>query len=224
MTPDESMAYRELCKSYHAIDDFRAKLLGFLPLATGAGILFTAKESSALLEHLSAPIGIFGFLITLGLFCYELYGIAKCSELIRTGRKLERALNIHGQFVSRPDGILGLINEPFAAGVIYPAVLASWSLLAFLHSKDGKLQNPDTYAWLTAGSVFVAGLAITLVYDYCLKTRRRDPELCDRCGKALACDKSARARITPLQTCPDYVLCAGCSEALKTWLKDMHPA
>ena len=27
-------AYEELCTSYRAIDDFRAKLLGFLPLAT----------------------------------------------------------------------------------------------------------------------------------------------------------------------------------------------
>lgn len=30
--------YQELCNSYRAIDDFRAKLLGFLPLATGTGI------------------------------------------------------------------------------------------------------------------------------------------------------------------------------------------
>lgn len=30
-------AYQELCSSYHAIDDFRAKLLGFLPLATAGG-------------------------------------------------------------------------------------------------------------------------------------------------------------------------------------------
>jgi hypothetical protein len=28
-------AYEELCTSYRAIDDFRAKLLGFLPLVTG---------------------------------------------------------------------------------------------------------------------------------------------------------------------------------------------
>ena len=30
--------YREPCTSYRAIDDFRMKLLGLLPLATGAGI------------------------------------------------------------------------------------------------------------------------------------------------------------------------------------------
>jgi hypothetical protein len=31
------LAYQEVCKSYQAIVDFRAKLLGFLPLASGAG-------------------------------------------------------------------------------------------------------------------------------------------------------------------------------------------
>ena len=31
-------AYSEVCKSYHAIDDFRMKLLGALPLASLVGI------------------------------------------------------------------------------------------------------------------------------------------------------------------------------------------
>ena len=36
--------YNELCNSYRAIDDFRTKLLGFLPLVTGGGlILFQGK-------------------------------------------------------------------------------------------------------------------------------------------------------------------------------------
>ena len=30
--------YQELCTTYRAIDDFRAKLLGFLPLVSGAGV------------------------------------------------------------------------------------------------------------------------------------------------------------------------------------------
>jgi hypothetical protein len=31
--------YDQLCTSYHKVDDFRAILLGFLPLASGAAIL-----------------------------------------------------------------------------------------------------------------------------------------------------------------------------------------
>lgn len=32
------LVYEQLCDGYHTIDDFRAKLLGFLPLMTGTGI------------------------------------------------------------------------------------------------------------------------------------------------------------------------------------------
>ena len=31
-------AYTEICKSYHAIDEFRMKLLGLLPLASLVGV------------------------------------------------------------------------------------------------------------------------------------------------------------------------------------------
>jgi hypothetical protein len=39
--PDENLrdAYQELCNSYRAVDDFRMKLLAFLPLATGTGVV-----------------------------------------------------------------------------------------------------------------------------------------------------------------------------------------
>jgi len=35
-----------------------------------------------------------------------------------------------GQFEHRAPGIGGMINEPFAAGIIYPAVLGAWTFLA----------------------------------------------------------------------------------------------
>jgi len=37
-------AYETLCTRYHAIDDFRGKLLGFLPLATGGIFLLAEKD------------------------------------------------------------------------------------------------------------------------------------------------------------------------------------
>jgi hypothetical protein len=89
--------YTELCSSYRAIDDFRTKLLGFLPLATGAGIFFlvTDKAKIEFVQSYFRPIGIFGFAITLGLFFYEFYGIKKCTHLIWDGRTLEKELNIN---------------------------------------------------------------------------------------------------------------------------------
>jgi hypothetical protein len=125
------MAYQQLCTSYHNIDDFRAKLLALLPIAAGGGIfLLLSKETDiASLAKYLLPIAVYGALVTLGLFAYEIYGISKCTELILTGIQLEGSLRVDGQFTRRPPGVLGFINEPFAAGIIYPALLAAWMFL-----------------------------------------------------------------------------------------------
>jgi hypothetical protein len=39
-------AYDQLCISYRAIDEFRAKLLGFLPLVTGGGLVLLTGRST----------------------------------------------------------------------------------------------------------------------------------------------------------------------------------
>jgi hypothetical protein len=179
--------YQELCNSYRAIDDFRAKLLGFLPLATGTGIfllisnlkdvqdvpaktdgpnLLTAETMASFLW----AAGAFGFSITLGLFFYELYGIKKCHALINAGRNLEQDLGVDaqggqlqgGQFTKRPREVARVINEPFAAGVIYPAVLAAWTFLAVFSL------NPQHAQWWAIG-VFIVGFAGSFLFNIKLK-------------------------------------------------------
>ena len=156
--------YDQLCISYRAIDDFRAKLLGFLPLATGTGIFLLAKNLSTEGKEALAPIAGFGFLITLGLFSYEIYGIRKCAALIETGERLEGFLAIQrlGQFAQRPQNVARLINEPFASGIIYPAVLAAWTFVALVYQWR-------RVAVVTAVLVFLAGFVGTLIYDYLLR-------------------------------------------------------
>ena len=175
-------AYRELCTSYRAIDDFRAKLLGFLPLATGTGIflLVTDEAKMKFVQAYFWPIGVFGFVITLGLFFYELYGIKKCTDLICAGRQLEENLDVKdGQFKKRPFGVLGFINEPFAAYVIYSAVLAAWIFWAraFPQSQDVtdviKLQSQHA-AQLAAISIaggFIGGFVASLFYSFIRKCK-----------------------------------------------------
>src|SRR5688500_4576176 len=97
--------YQQICDSYRAIDDFRAKLLGFLPLVSGGGIFFLLSDP--LSKELMGAIGAFEAVITLGLFTYEIYGIEKCTALIKAGQDLESASKFEGQFLSRPTGILG---------------------------------------------------------------------------------------------------------------------
>lgn len=134
-------AYQEVCKSYHAIADFRAKLLGLLPLASGAGIFLLLESSSDtsggnFSQEFFLGIGVFGLIVTLGLFVYELRGIQRCNGLIEVGKSLEKALQIDGQFRLRPDPINNLIGTTLAARVIYPAVLASWLFIALQSNPD----------------------------------------------------------------------------------------
>ena len=155
---DLRMAYQEVCKSYHAVDDFRAKLLGFLPLVSGTGIFFllnTTFSNATQRDFATAylgPIGLFGLVVTLGLFCYELRGIQKCNGLIAVGQKMEAMLDIDGQFTQREDAVAGFIGKTLAARMIYPAVLAAWIFVALISVWPQE-------AWWIAPLVFFIGFA-----------------------------------------------------------------
>jgi hypothetical protein len=128
------MAYQELCKSYQSIVDFRAKLLGFLPLASGASLFALLGDGKEGVPYYAWVVGVFGFAITLGLFFYELRGLQREAVLERTGRQLEAELGLdNGQFSVEPRArVHGFIDDRGAAWVIYPAVLAAWAYLAGL--------------------------------------------------------------------------------------------
>jgi hypothetical protein len=146
--------------------------LGLLPLATAGGIFLLVGERTRIeaIGPYLLPIGLFGFVVTLGLFFFELHGILKCTRLIEAGTKLEKNLGIEkeeGQFIDRPLGVIGFINEPFAAGVIYPAVLAAWAFLAwdFKDFKDFKWSQAFN---LWATWVFIVGFVVGFVYNLSL--------------------------------------------------------
>jgi hypothetical protein len=164
--------YQHVCESYHNVDDFRMKLLGLLPVATGAGVFLLLSGKAELLDNASenanaqesliqqalGAIGIFGFLFTLGLFAYELFGIKKCHYLIRAGTKLEDELHIRGQFRNRPAAVARFVAEPFASSIIYPASMAAWLFLGLFFV----FRNDQWVAPFAASMVVVAGCAGTM--------------------------------------------------------------
>jgi hypothetical protein len=161
--------YNELCASYRAIDDFRAKLLGLIPLVTGAGISFLFEKFPNFhdipmeTKSLLAALGVFGALITVGLFSYEIFGINKCAALIKAGQNLEACLHIeNGQFTQRPQNIAHVINEPFAAGIIYPTVMAAWTFFSLAFTW------PQANPWLPI-IVLTTGFAGTLLFEFSLR-------------------------------------------------------
>ncbi len=163
------IAYQEVCTSYHAIDDFRAKLLGFLPLASGTGIFFLLNMNTIFVYL--GPIGLFGFVVTLGLFLYELSGHQKCHRLMALGVKIEGQLKIEGQFTHRFASIMRsryqklIIEKTLAACVIYSAVLAAWIFVALV-----SLQGPWWMAALVFFISFAGSYTFILVLEKDLKT------------------------------------------------------
>jgi len=180
MSPDrqdsQEAAYGRVCDSYQAIDDFRMKLLGLLPVATGTGVFLLlndnvpvlgpnpAQGQSESLTLVLTAIGAFGAIFTLGLFSYELFGIKKCHYLIRAGQRLEVLLDIQGQFRNRPRNLMGFINEPFASALIYPASLAAWVFLA-------TALRPPPWRWALPLAVFLGGFLLTLFLTEEMKRR-----------------------------------------------------
>jgi hypothetical protein len=169
-------AYTELCNSYHAIDDFRTKLLGFLPLVTGGGLVLLSGRAEDIRKEFFGPVGRFGVLVTLGLLAYELFGIKKCHALIQAGQALERRMDLPadelgklpgkpaGQFIRRPNNLLWFVNEPFAAAMIYPAVLAAWTYLAVLYDNPSRTEDSSSAQRLSL-YIFIGGFALILLYD-----------------------------------------------------------
>jgi hypothetical protein len=93
-------------------------------------------------------IGLFGVLVTLGLFLHEIRGIQECGDLIEVGRWLEEKMGLsEGQFIRedtyyhrQESWVKGFINNfkgPVgAAWVIYPSVGAAWLFVASLGLPD----------------------------------------------------------------------------------------
>lgn len=152
--------YGEICRSFHAIDDFRAKLLALLPIASGAGIsaLFGINawlDSSHI--HFIIAIGVFGFAVTFGIFLYEIRGMHICKTLMDLGEKMETKLELEiGQFKERPDPKYGFVGPKAAAWIIYPATLLFW----------GYLVISMLYSWLSSacnvGSQSISNLGLNL--------------------------------------------------------------
>lgn len=122
------VVYQQLGSSLRSLEGFRAKLLVFLPCVTGGMFLLL----NTLNDETRQFIGIFGFVITVGLYFYEFLVNVRCDHLVTVGRQLEGRLAINGPYTERPVGIAGFASEAYLARVIYPTVLAAWTFLAFV--------------------------------------------------------------------------------------------
>lgn len=138
--------YQEVCENHRAITDFRGKLLALLPAVSGVGIYALLPKQGD--PHGLDPkdllvIGLFGAVVTFGLFLHELRGIGACGQLIDRAKWLEGKMNLlEGQFhressyYHEQKGFKHFINNfkgPVgAAWIIYPSVGFAWLFVGAL--------------------------------------------------------------------------------------------
>ena len=130
---DYKVAYEQVCDAYNQIANFRATLLGLLPLASAGGIFLLVSDNSvsAYFQQFFPAIGFFGVIVTVGLLLHELRGIQRCLILNRVGAVLEKQLGANGlgRFSAVERGGRPWGGAPAAAALIYPAVVAAWTYL-----------------------------------------------------------------------------------------------
>jgi len=125
--------YQEVGSNFRLLTDIRFKLLGFLPIGTGAGV--------ALAEGWSEPpqavlIGLFGLVVTCAIAFYSKRNDQLYNALVARAADLERHLGLKdGAYAQRPRSWLRIGRHEINHGKIwwiYGASLAAW-LFILLH-------------------------------------------------------------------------------------------
>jgi hypothetical protein len=125
---EKEAAYQEIGATFRQLDDFRAKLLGFLPLVSGVGIFAILQQQGNVI--VPSTLGLLGAVVTLGLGIHEFRTILRCKALIDAGRQLEQALGLDsecGLFQQYPCKFpYPLISTGVASAIVYVSVFVAW--------------------------------------------------------------------------------------------------
>lgn len=130
------MEYQEIGKRYLTMQDFRLKLLGFLPLVSSGLFLLIGKDGTPPQAELLLPIGLFGLFITLGCALFEIRVFRIHAALVHRGRSIESELNVEGMYhiassSADPSPVGTYFKTRYASAVIYLTTLLAWGYLAF---------------------------------------------------------------------------------------------
>jgi hypothetical protein len=137
--------YQQLCASYQSSEEFRTKLLSFLPIVSGAGIF--AFVQTNITDLFFVPIGLMGAALAFGLFLFELGGLYWRLALTYRGMELENNLKVNGQFSVQPGGKdqnnaqadcgYHMVRDSmwtsnrWGASVIYASVITAWLFTSY---------------------------------------------------------------------------------------------
>jgi hypothetical protein len=149
--------YAETCANIRATDDISFKLMGIVPLVSGATLLtfFLQGTVSPDKTPLMAALAVFAALITLGLFRWELRNIQNCSWLRRRSEALEQVVVTTVGIAKQPQPPMR-IGKTEAEKFIYSATILAWLVMPPLVSS--LVESPR----LLQAYVVLAGLIAAL--------------------------------------------------------------
>jgi hypothetical protein len=122
--------YAETCTSIRTTDDISFKVMGIVPLTSGAALLtlFLKETVPAEKASLVVTLALFAALVTLGLFRWELRNIQTCNWLKRRAQVLEEAWVETSRAPRQPDAPLG-IGKTEAEKAIYSITTLAWLIM-----------------------------------------------------------------------------------------------
>ena len=116
--------YQEVCADIRATDEISFKLMGLVPLVTGAAFLtFCVSDELSEMPKLIIAVSVFAALITLALFRWELRNIQKCNSLLK--RADEMAKVDSRTMPPKPSGI----GKTKAEAAVYSVTIVTWLLM-----------------------------------------------------------------------------------------------
>jgi YgiT-type zinc finger domain-containing protein len=132
--------YTETNNNIRATDDISFKLIGIVPLVSGATLLtFFLKESIAPNRApLVVALALFAALITLGLFRWELRNIQNCSWLKRRVEVIEDEVVTTSGALKQPEAP-HKIGKTEAEKGIYSVTILAWLSIPYLVSPFDRL-------------------------------------------------------------------------------------
>ncbi|MEY2521168.1 MAG: hypothetical protein QOF24_2927 [Verrucomicrobiota bacterium] len=172
--------YQTTVQQFTMLADIRFKLLAFVPTVTGAAFALLKDSPN---HAATTAIGLFGFLVTLGIVFYEIRNTQFYDCAVHRAKELEAYLkdplraareSAGGFFSARPPkGELRLFGfipiwHDLGLAIVYGSALAAWSLLvchAVLASQTGQQYFAAIGGRRNLMSAVVAG-AIGLVFAW----------------------------------------------------------
>jgi hypothetical protein len=130
--------YKQLLADIRITDDISFKLLGFVPLVSGGGVIASSVGALFVQTNAWSPalvfISVFASIVTFGFYRWEQRNIQRCNWLIERAATVEReefGLAV-GEYAGRPSAptVLGVpMGKTESETLIYWATIVAWLLV-----------------------------------------------------------------------------------------------